>query len=54
VWLAVLAGAPVATALLIAGAVNLAAVLVLLLWGKRLLGNVGFSRTRRLVFPGSR
>ncbi|MEX2123624.1 MAG: hypothetical protein WD795_06995 [Woeseia sp.] len=53
VWLAVDAGLPVVTALLIAGAINIAAVLLLLVWGKRLLGNIGFSRTRKLVFPGS-
>lgn len=53
-WFAVAAGLPLVAALLIAGGVNVAAVLLLLLWGKRLLRNVGFSRTRRLVFPESR
>jgi len=53
VWLAVEAGLSAGTALLIAGGVHFAVVLLLLLWGKRLLANVGFSRTRKLVFPGS-
>ena len=53
VWLGVNAGLSVVTALLIAGGVNFAVVLLLLLWGKRLLANIGFSRTRKLVFPGS-
>ena len=53
VWLAIENGMPVALALLIAAAVNLAVVAVLLLWGKGLLRHVGFSRTLRLVFPGS-
>jgi hypothetical protein len=52
-WWAVAAGLPLSTALLIAGAINIAAVLLLLLWGRRLLRNIGFSRTRKLVFPGS-
>jgi hypothetical protein len=53
VWLAVQNGLPVVTALLIAAAANVVAVLGLLLWSKSLLRNVGFARTRQLVFPES-
>jgi hypothetical protein len=50
VWLAVENGLSGTTALLIAAAINVAAVMLLFLWGKGLLRNVGFSRTRQLVF----
>lgn len=53
IWWAVENGLSVGAALLIAGAVHLAVVLVLLFWSKSLMGNIGFARTRRLVFPGS-
>jgi hypothetical protein len=54
VWLAVERGLPVVTALLLAGAINIVAVVVLFFWSKSLMRNVGFARTRRLVFPESR
>lgn len=54
VWLAVEYGLSTGAALLIAGAVNIVAVLVLLLWSKSLLRNVGFARTLQLVFPETR
>jgi hypothetical protein len=54
VWLAVENGVSAGVALLVAAALNVAAVLVLLLWSKGLLRNIGFSRTRQLVFRGSR
>jgi len=54
VWLAVENGLSGTIALLIAAAINVAVVLVLFLWSKGLLRNVGFSRTRQLVFRGNR
>ena len=54
VWLAVDNGLSGSTALLIAAAVNVAVVLLLFLGSKGLLRNIGFSRTRQLVFRGSR
>lgn len=54
VWWAVDNGLPVAAALLIAGGIHLAVVLVLFFWTKSLLSNIGFSRTRQLVFPESK
>ena len=53
VWIAIDNGMPVSLALLLAAALNLAVVAVLMLWGRNLVRQVGFSRTRRLVFPGS-
>lgn len=53
-WWAVQSGIPVGVALLIAGTIHLAVVLVLLLWSKALSGNIGFTRTRRLVFPDTK
>jgi len=52
IWWAVENGLSVGAALLMAGAVHLAVVLMLLFWSKSLLRNIGFARTRRLVFPG--
>jgi hypothetical protein len=43
----------IGVALLIAGAVHLAVVAALGFWSKSLLGNIGFARTRKLVFPGT-
>lgn len=54
VWLAVAYGMSLATAFLAAAFVNFAVVLLLFLWGRGLLRNIGFSRTRELVFRGSR
>ena len=54
VWLAVENGVSFVTAFLIAGAINIAVVVVLFLWCRSLIGNIGFSRTRRLMFPESR
>jgi hypothetical protein len=54
VWLAVETGLSVTWALLIAAAINIAAVLLLFLWSKAVLKNVGFARTLQLVIPGSR
>lgn len=54
VWLAVANGLSPGAAFLIAGGINILAVLVLLLWSKSLLRNVGFARTRRLVFRETR
>jgi len=53
IWWAVENGLSIGAALLIAGTVHLVVVLMLLLWSKSLLSKIGFSRTRRLVFPGS-
>jgi hypothetical protein len=50
-WVAVDSGLSVAAALLIAAAIHVAAVLALFLWCKGLLRNVGFARTRQLLFP---
>jgi hypothetical protein len=50
-WWAVERGLSVGVALLIAGAVHVAVVGALLLRSKSLLGNMGFARTRKLVFP---
>lgn len=50
-WWAVERGLPVGVALLLAGAVHLAVVAALMFRSKSLLGNIGFSRTRKLVFP---
>jgi hypothetical protein len=54
VWLAVENGLSGTTALLIAAAINVAVVLLLFLWSKGLIRNIGFSRTRQLVFRGYR
>jgi hypothetical protein len=54
VWLAVENGLSAGAALLIAGGFNIVVVLVLLLWSKSLLRNVGFARTRQLVFRETR
>jgi hypothetical protein len=54
VWLAVENGLSPGAAFLIAGGINILAVLVLLLWSKSLLRNVGFARTRQLVFRETR
>lgn len=53
VWWAVDSGLSMGLALAGAGAIHLAVVLALVLWSKSLLGNIGFSRTRRLIFPGT-
>jgi hypothetical protein len=50
-WWAVDRGLPVGVALLVAGAVHVAVVAALAFWSKSLLGNIGFARTRQLVFP---
>jgi hypothetical protein len=52
-WWAVERGLSVGVALLIAGAVHLTVVVALTLRSKSLLGNIGFARTRKLVFPGA-
>lgn len=54
VWFAVENGLSFVTAFLLAGAVNVAVVVVLFLWSRSLLRNIGFARTLRLVFPESR
>ena len=54
VWLAVENGVSFVTAFLLAAAINIAAVVALFLWSRSLMRNIGFSRTRRLVFPESR
>lgn len=54
VWFAVQSGLSFATAFLLAGAINVAAVMALFLWSRSLLRNIGFARTLRLVFPESR
>ena len=54
VWLAVENGLSFLTAFLLASAINLAVVVALFLWCRRLMRNIGFPRTRRLVFPESR
>lgn len=51
VWLAIQAGWPVWIALISAALVNLAGVLICRLWYSRLVPNLGFARTRRLLFP---
>jgi uncharacterized membrane protein len=53
VWFAVENGLSFVTAFLLAGAVNIAAVVALVLWSRSLMRNIGFARTRRLVFPES-
>jgi hypothetical protein len=53
VWLAVDRGIPAGGALLGAGVLHVLIVLGLFLWSKSLLRNVGFERTRRLVFSRS-
>jgi hypothetical protein len=54
VWLAVENGLSFLTAFLLAGAINLAVVVALFLRSRSLMRNIGFARTRRLVFPESR
>jgi hypothetical protein len=54
VWLAVENGLSFLTAFLLAGAINVAVVVALFLWSRSLMRNIGFARTRRLVFPESR
>jgi len=54
VWFAVENGVSFVTAALLAGAINIVAVVALFLWSRRLMRNIGFARTRRLVFPDSR
>jgi hypothetical protein len=54
VWLAVENGLSFLTAFLLAGAINIAVVVALLLWSRSLMRNIGFARTLRLVFPESR
>jgi uncharacterized membrane protein len=54
VWFAVENGMSFMTAFLLAGAINIAAVVALFLWSRSLMRNIGFARTRRLVFPESR
>jgi hypothetical protein len=54
VWLAVENGLSFLTAFLLAGAINIAVVVALFLWSRSLMRNIGFARTRRLVFPESR
>jgi hypothetical protein len=54
VWFAVESGMSFVVAFLIAGVINLAVVGLLFLWSRSLLRNIGFARTRRLVFPESR
>lgn len=51
VWLAIQAGWPVWAALLSAVLVNLAVVLLCWLWCARLVPNIGFARTRKLLLP---
>lgn len=53
IWLAVEAGWPLWAALVAALCVNLAGVLVCGLWSWKLLPNIGFSRTRKLMFSKS-
>lgn len=52
IWLAIEAGWPVWAALAAALGVNLAGVLICWLWYSRLAPNIGFARTRKLIFPG--
>jgi hypothetical protein len=52
IWWAVDRGLSLGVALLVAGAIHLAVVAALAFWSKSLLGNIGFARTRQLVFPG--
>jgi hypothetical protein len=54
VWFAVENGISFVAAFLVAGVINLAVVGMLFLWSRSLLRNIGFARTRRLVFPESR
>jgi hypothetical protein len=53
VWFAVESGLSFVTAFLLASAINIAAVVALFLWSRSLMRNIGFARTRRLVFPKS-
>lgn len=50
VWFAVQHGISFVVAFSVAGVINLAVVGVLFLWSRSLLRNIGFARTRRLVF----
>lgn len=52
IWLAVQAGWPVWAALIAAVCINLAGVLICRLWYAKLVPNIGFARTRKLIFPG--
>lgn len=54
VWFAASAGLPTEVGFLIGAGLNLGAVLFLFIRGRKLLADIGFSRTLKLVFPGSR
>jgi hypothetical protein len=54
VWFAVGQGLSLVTAFLLAGLLNVAVVVMLFLWSRSLLRNIGFARTLGLVFPESR
>lgn len=51
IWLAIQAGWPVWAALLAAVAINLLGVLICRIWYSRLMPNIAFARTRKLLFP---
>jgi hypothetical protein len=52
IWLAVQAGWPVWAALAGAIGVNVLGVAACWFWYSRLAPNIGFARTRKLIFPG--
>jgi hypothetical protein len=54
IWFAVGHGLSLVAAFLLAGLLNVAVVVVLFLWSRSLLRNIGFARTLGLVFPESR
>lgn len=54
VWIAVETGMSMFAALLVAAAINILGVALFLFWCSRLIKNIGFSRTFRLIRPEPR